>query len=188
LAIWPCSLPRFLICRIKDKSNQWVTRANGLLVLSASPEATAATHSLSGELITPATISLEELRALEHETATWADKDGAHAVTRVRLDRLLLRHGFVEGGSAASPKDKHPGWRAVVIASARDGFEAVFSLGELLETLGSTRVLVVRELDGKPLPPKVGPLRLVVLTDRKPSRSLYQLNALRVVNLKHEAR
>ena len=65
-----------------------------------------------------------------------------------------------------NPKQKHEGLRAVVIATSSDGFEAAFSMGELLETLGATNAVLVWEMDGKPLPEAAGPFRLVVTTDK----------------------
>lgn len=175
-------------------------------LLHAAPAAAAPTLEVKGSLLKPATLSLKELAALGSDTTEWTDtrlanaKSAAgcgapakqteqgcvHQVTGVRLDRLLLGLGFSEGptGPQADPKQKHQGLRAAVIASARDGFEAVFSVGELLESLGSTRAWVVWEQDGKPLPDALGPLRILVLTDKGGARSLRQLTALRVVDLK----
>jgi hypothetical protein len=67
-----------------------------------------------------------------------------------------------------------------VVAHARDGYEAVFSTGELDEGVGGTRVLIVWASDGKRLDEKDGPLRLAVLSDHSPARSLFQLDRLDV--------
>jgi DMSO/TMAO reductase YedYZ molybdopterin-dependent catalytic subunit len=116
----------------------------------------------------------------------WTDKQGKHTAIGVRLDTLLLERGFSEGakGPAVNPKAKHPGLRAVVIASANDGFQAVFSVGELLATLGSTNAVLIWEMDGKPLSAEFAPFRLVVPTDKAGSRSIYQLTKVRVQELK----
>jgi DMSO/TMAO reductase YedYZ molybdopterin-dependent catalytic subunit len=175
------------------------------LLLRAAP-APAPTLDVKGPLIKPASVTLKELAAFGSTTTEWADprlanaKSAAgcgapakqteagcvHQVTGVRLDRLLLGLGFSEGptGPQADPKQKHQGLRAAVVASARDGFEAVFSVGELLETLGTTTALVVWEQDGKALPDALGPLRILVLSDKGGARSLRQLTSLRVVDLK----
>jgi hypothetical protein len=39
------------------------------------------------------------------------------------------------------------------------------------------------EVDGKPLSPEEAPFRIVVTTDKEPSRSLYKLTRLEVVDL-----
>jgi DMSO/TMAO reductase YedYZ molybdopterin-dependent catalytic subunit len=56
------------------------------------------------------------------------------------------------------------------------------------EALGGTTVLVAWEMDGKPLAPSVGPLRLVVPTDKKGTRALYQLVSLEVVEVHSRAK
>ena len=141
---------------------------------------------VDGELIKGASLSVKELQAIGAVTIDWSDKRGAHKVTGVRLDKVLLSLGFTEGatGPRVDPKLKHQGLRGAVIATAADGFEAVFSIGELLETLGATTALIVWEMDGQPLAPNLGPFRLVVSTDKGSSRALHQLTSLRVVSLK----
>lgn len=156
------------------------------LFLGAAPDAgVAVSLSVEGALVRPAALTVKELEALGPATVEFKDKKGAHTGIGVRLDKLLLHLGFSEGrsGPKVDPKQKHAGLRSVVIATARDGFEAVFSVGELLETLGSTRATIVWQMDGKPLPDNVGPFRIVVANDKLPSRSIYQVTSLKVVDL-----
>lgn len=141
---------------------------------------------LEGSLVEPTTLTIEALTALGPVTVEWSDKSGAHRYTGVRLDKVLLANGFTEGptGKGASPKQKHEGLRSVLVATSADGFAAVFSLGELLETMGPTAAFLAWEQDGKPLPKEHGAFRLVVPTDKRGSRSSHQLSALRVLDLK----
>lgn len=154
------------------------------LFLTAS-DGGVATLSLEGALIRSGAITLAELEALGPITADWTDKKGAHRVKGVRLDKLLLARGFSEGvtGPKADPKQKHSGLRSAIVATARDGFKAVFAISELLETLGATQALIVWEVDGKPLPETTGPFRIVVTTDKQPSRSLHQVERFELVDL-----
>lgn len=176
------------------------------LLLAAAPDAgVPLSLRVEGDLIKTASLSVKDLAELGAVTVDWTDGHAAHSknaecaapaqksdagcghkVTGVRLDRVLLRLAFSEGptGPQANPKQKHQGLRSVVIASAADGFEAVFSVGELLETLGATNALLVWEMDGQPLPPGLGPFRILVLTDKSASRSIHQVTGLRVVDLK----
>lgn len=154
-----------------------------LLVLSAAPASPSI--SLEGPGLVRASYTAKALAAFTPVTADFTDKSGKHLVKGVRLDALLLAQGFTEGamGPGTDPKVKHAGLRAALVATASDGFEAVFSVGELLPHVGATQALLVWELDGKPLPAQSGPFRLVVTTDKLPSRSLYQLVQLRLVDL-----
>jgi hypothetical protein len=60
----------------------------------------------------------------------------------------------------------------------------VLSCAEVFESMGATRAMVVWKVDGKPLPEDRGPLRLVVLTDKEPSRSIYSLRKLEILDLR----
>jgi hypothetical protein len=87
-------------------------------------------------------------------------------------------------GKDVPKAEKRAGWKKVVVASAADGFQAVFSCAELAAEMGPTRALVIWKLDGAPIAADEGPLRLVVLTDQEPSRSLWSLKRLEVVDLR----
>jgi len=71
---------------------------------------------------------------------------------------------------------------AVVLATARDGYTVVFSVGELLMHRRDPRVFLVVETAGGPLPENEGPVRLIVYGDRV--RSVYGLGR---IELKHLA-
>lgn len=139
---------------------------------------------LEGALIKPTTLTVASLKALGPVTIEWSDKSGAHTFTGVRLDKLLTANGFTEGHGGGAPKQKHEGLRAVLVATSADGFVSVFSVGELLEGMGPSTAFLAWEQDGKPLPKEHGTFRLVVPTDKRGSRSSYQLTSLRVLDLK----
>jgi hypothetical protein len=65
---------------------------------------------------------------------------------------------------------------AIVVATARDGYTVVFSLGELLMHRSDPRVYLVSETASGPLPENEGPVRLIVLGDRV--RSSYGLKSV----------
>ena len=108
-----------------------------------------------------------------------------YQVTGVRLDKVLAHFGFTPGpmGKDVPVKDKVKGYREVLVATARDGFQAVFSCAEVTEGMGTTAASIVWQVDGKPLGPDVGPLRLVVISDAEPARSIRQLDSLRVLDV-----
>jgi len=65
---------------------------------------------------------------------------------------------------------------AIVVATARDGYTVVFSMGELLMHRSDPRVYLVSETASGPLPENEGPVRLIVLGDRV--RSSYGLKSV----------
>jgi len=58
--------------------------------------------------------------------------------------------------------------RSIVVATASDGYKAVFSWAELFNTAIGDGVLIVYERDGKPLADDEGRIALVSLKDTRP--------------------
>ena len=159
-----------------------------LLTLCASVQAeeqVPRTIDVSGALPRSASLGQPELNALGATTGTWTLHGTKHQVTGVRLDKVLTHLGFTPGpmGKDVPVSVKRAGFRKVVVATARDGFQAVFTVAECFQGMGPGEVLVVWAVDGKPLAPADGPLRLAVLTDAEPSRSLRQLKKLEIVDV-----
>ena len=158
----------------------------GLVVgLAEASDASAPAVRIEGALPKTGALSQLELEKLGVTTVPWTNHGQTHQVTGVRVDDVLLHFGFQPGamGKDVPVKDKVKGYRQVLVATARDGFQAVFSCAELSHGMGGTTALVVWQIDGKPLGPDVGPLRLVVVTDGEPARSIRQLESLRVLDV-----
>ena len=79
---------------------------------------------------------------------------------------------------------RHDNRRSVVVATASDGYRAVFSWAELYLTSVGDSVLVVFEQDGKPLDDREGRIALVSLKDTPTGprhvRSLQRVDVVRV--------
>ncbi len=144
---------------------------------------------LSGELPRPGPVTVDELKSLGAQEATWTAHGEEHRVLGVRLDKLLRARGFTPGpmgkvaGKEVPKSEKRAGWRRVVLATAADGYQALFGCAEIDAEMGPTQALLIWQLDGKPLPAGQGPLRLVVLTDREPSRSIYAVRKLELLDV-----
>ena len=153
------------------------------LLDAALGHAADAPLQIGGVLVRPAALQIKDLEAMQPVKETWTAGGGSRAVLGVPLDKLLERQGLSPGRMGDDGKETGKGWRRVVVASAPDGFQAVFSVAELTPHLGATRALVAWKIDDKPLPADRGPLRLVVLTDKIASRSVHALSRLEVVEL-----
>jgi hypothetical protein len=70
---------------------------------------------------------------------------------------------------------------AVVLATARDGYTVVFSIGELRAGRGNPKVFLVAEASMERLPENEGPVRLIVYGDAV--RSAYGLASIEVKQL-----
>jgi len=75
---------------------------------------------------------------------------------------------------------------SVVVATGRDGYTVVFSVGELRSARANPRVFLVSESSMGPLPENEGPVRLIVPGDIV--RSAYGLATIELRNLAPPAR
>ena len=91
----------------------------------------------------------------------------------VLLIDLLTRAGLPTGkdvrGAALS---------VVIVAAARDGYRAAFTLGELDRSLGNAGAVIADRCEGKALGADRGPFRLVFPRDERGARSVRQLERL----------
>jgi hypothetical protein len=71
-----------------------------------------------------------------------------------------------------------------VLATASDGYRAVFALAELDPAFTASEVLVADTLDGRPLFAYQGPVRIVAPKDLRGARSVRMLSRLDVVRVR----
>ena len=131
--------------------------ADGAAVVSES-------LSITGAVKTPLTLTVAQLAAMPVEQVAQTDThqaDGKPVTTDVRgvrLTALLDRAALAAGG-------KNDWKRAVVVASATDGYSVAFSWPELFDTDVGPGVLVIFERDGKPLADREGRIALYSAKD-----------------------
>jgi hypothetical protein len=83
----------------------------------------------------------------------------------VTLGAILERAGVPRG-----EKLRGPGLRAIVIITATDGYQVVFTIAETDSAFNDRLILLADKKDGKPLPDKEGPFRIVVPSEKRPAR------------------
>jgi DMSO/TMAO reductase YedYZ molybdopterin-dependent catalytic subunit len=148
-----------------------------LLAAQAAPELKLV---VTGDVPTPLTLTAKDLASMPRESAQVDDPDGGKTTYEgVPLQEILKKAG-IPFGRQMRGKDL----AGYVLASAKDGYEIVFSLGELDPDLGGERVLVADKRDGKPLFEYQGPARLVLPADKAGARSVRMLEKLEVVKLR----
>jgi hypothetical protein len=106
-------------------------------------------------------------------TASTTNNGVTTAWEGVWLSEVLKRAGV-------GPGVDMPGY---VVATALDGYQILFSLGELDPTVTEGQYLVADRANGKPLTGRDGSFRLVVAKDIRGLRSVRQLAKLEVVFL-----
>ena len=137
--------------------------------------------TVSGEGLAGFTIdasSLSDLPRLTIEEARTLS-GGAVAESRSTLTGVLLRDALDRAG--LTKLDRFTARRLYFVASATDGYQAVFSWAELYNSATGDGVLIVVERNGKPLPADEGHYALVSLADKRPGpRHVKWLNRVRV--------
>jgi DMSO/TMAO reductase YedYZ molybdopterin-dependent catalytic subunit len=137
-----------------------------------------------GDVAKPLSLAMADVEAMPSLTIDWDHHGEKQVVRGVALVEILRRAGWSEGpsGKEVAKTEKHSGARFVLVVTAADGYQAVFSAGEFTE--GKTVALLASAIDGKPLAMDAGPLRLVVASDSSPARSLFQVRRIDVVDMR----
>ncbi|MGI4870415.1 MAG: molybdopterin-dependent oxidoreductase [Janthinobacterium lividum] len=153
--------------------------AGGTLPAAYAQTTPPATIRLEGLVTTPRTLTAAELAALPHREQATTDKDGKKHIYRgVALADVLHLAGAPEG------KDIHgPVLAEALVATAADGYQAVFALPEIDASFSPQTILLADQRDGQPLPAHDGPYQLIVPLEKKPARWVRQLTGLKVVKV-----
>lgn len=94
----------------------------------------------------------------------------------VALEEIVHRAGVPEGTAM-----RGRAMARLVRITASDGYQVVFSAGELDPAFGNTQVILAEQKDGQPLS-KDGPYRLVVPGDKRAARWVRNVATIEVVD------
>jgi DMSO/TMAO reductase YedYZ molybdopterin-dependent catalytic subunit len=135
--------------------------------------------AVGGDVSSPLKLTADDLAKMPRATATIPDPKGNNVVYEgVALRELLKRAGAPTG------KDlRGKALTTYVLARAHDGYQVLFSLGEIDEQFGNESILVADKRDGKPLEGNQGPFRLVCPNDKEGARSVRMLEAIDVMRV-----
>lgn len=136
---------------------------------------------VSGEVLTPLTLTKEDLVNYKPVTHKAKDRDGKeHEYKGVALVEVLEKAEVTLGG-----KLRGENLIKAVLVQAADGYEVVYSLPELDPEFTNNVVLLVVEKDGAPLATGEGPFRLVAPQDKKQARWIREVRSIKVVFVKN---
>lgn len=135
--------------------------------------------AISGDIPAPLTLTAADLAQMPRDTAAIPNPRGEKVVYEgVSLREILKKAGTPQG------KDlRGKALTTYVLAKARDGYQMMFTLGEIDEQFGNESILVADKRDGKPLEGNQGPFRLVCPNDKEGARSVRMLESLQIVRL-----
>ncbi len=115
------------------------------------------------------------LAPLPHKTLNVYNE---HAKANQSYSGVPLIDLLTKLGVPDKPRGKD--FRLYLVAEGSDGYQVVYSIGEVTPDVHEGNVIVADALDGKPLPGN-GPLQLVAAGEKRPARWVRNLVAVRVL-------
>lgn len=142
---------------------------------------------ITGDLPTTGTLTVAALEQMSPEILSWSHNGKDWRFRAIRLESVLEKFGLDAGpkSNEVPISEKRSGYKFAIVATAVDGYQAVYSFAELASTNGApSTVYLAWALEDGPLPAEMGHFRLVVPTDGEGARSIYQLTRLDAVDLR----
>jgi hypothetical protein len=141
--------------------------------------ASAPALTIGGDVPRPVSLTAADLRSMPRTRVEHKEKDGTRVYEGVLVSAVLELAGVALG-----ERLRGKGLASYVLASARDGYQVVFSLAELDPSFMTNEVIVADTVDGAPVGSEVGPLRIVAPKESRGSRSIRMLERLEIVQLR----
>ncbi|MGA2213365.1 MAG: molybdopterin-dependent oxidoreductase [Bryobacteraceae bacterium] len=139
----------------------------------------AAVLAVQGDIAAPLSLTADDLAKLPRETVSIPAPDG----TKIVYEGVTLLEVLRKAGAPLGKQLRGKALASYVLAKASDGYQVVFALGEVDPQFAAESILVADKRDGKPLPDKQGPFRLVCPNDHEGARSVRMLETLEIVRL-----
>jgi hypothetical protein len=150
-----------------------------LLSITGHAQQTSPSITVTGTSAQPLLITAADLAQMPRATVTTTNGGIETRYEGVWLYEILKRAG-VQLGEALRGK----ALTTYVLAEAQDGYQVVFSVGELDPGLTDGQVLLADKANGKPLFGDNGAFRIVAPGDKRPARSVRMLTKLEIVQLR----
>jgi hypothetical protein len=158
----------------------------GVLLLLASSVTWAQTSApvaaelnVTGDVPQSITLKAADLAAMPREKVSVPEQDG----TQVSYEGVSLREILKKAGVPVAKDLRGKALASYILVKAHDGYQVLFSIGEIGSDFGNASILVADTRDGKPLFGYQGPLRLVCPNDKAGARSVRMLESLEYVRL-----
>jgi DMSO/TMAO reductase YedYZ molybdopterin-dependent catalytic subunit len=134
---------------------------------------------VTGTVKQPLALSAEDLAKMPRATVRTTSNGMETVYEGVWLHTVLKAAGVPQGSEL-----RGRALTTYVLAEAQDGYQVVFSLGELDPAFIDNEILLADTANGKPLFGAQGRFRLVVPKDKPGARSVRMLTKLEVVQLR----
>lgn len=150
--------------------------ATAALTIAQDPRPTL---QITGAVKQPLTLTPEDLAAMPRASVHTTSNGMETVYEGVWLHEILKKAGAPQGSEL-----RGKALAGYVLAEAQDGYQVVFSLGELDPSFIDNEILVADTANGKPLFGAQGRFRLVVPKDKPGARSVRMLTKLDVVQVR----
>jgi hypothetical protein len=164
---------------IKMRTSLIVSAVLCVCAFAQDTKQAAASLTIQGDIPAAVVLKAGDLTQMTRETESVTDQDGS----KVSYEGVPLREVLKKAGVPLGKDLRGKALASYVVAKAHDGYEVVFSLGELDAAFGNELILVADKRDGKALFGYQGPLRLVCPNDKAGARSVRMLETIEVVKL-----
>jgi DMSO/TMAO reductase YedYZ molybdopterin-dependent catalytic subunit len=154
--------------------------ASAIATAQSRPAAQAASGSalvVNGDVPTPLSFSLDDLRHMPRETVTAMN---AHTGKEETYQGVPLAELWKRAGLPQGEKLRGGAMTTYVIAEGADSYRALFSAAELDSSFRDSDVIVADTLDGASIGAGQGPLKLVAPHDKRPARWVRMLRSLTI--------
>ena len=177
-----CHVPEH-VTEMTNKPKRPTGSVKGVFVLSMlvfglfAPDSRAQTMlTIAGEVTKPLTLQAADLKAMPHLTVTIRERDGKeHVYAGIPLIDLLKQAGVTVGSDLRGKN-----LTKCVLVKAADKYEVLFAIPELDPEFSTRTVLLADSVDGEPLATGVGPYRIVVPDEKKPTRWVRDVRSIDV--------
>jgi len=139
----------------------------------------AAAVQVTGAVKQPLQLTAEDFAKMARASVKTTSNGVQTAYEGVWLHEVLKRAGAPQGETL-----RGKALAGYVLAEASDGYQVVFSLGEVDPAFVDNEILLADTANGKPLFGAQGRFRLVVPKDKPGARSVRMLTKLEVVHLR----
>ena len=135
---------------------------------------------ITGDVPKPLTLTVDDLAKMPRDTVSIPEEGGAKvAYEGVQLREILKLAGMPQGHDM-----RGKALAMYFVAKGHDGYQVVFTPGEVDPDFGNESILVADKREDKALFAYQGPFRLVVPNDKAGARGVRMLEVIEVVRLK----
>ena len=158
---------------------RWLLGASLVVMPLGSALAQAASLELIGEQGGAKTLTPAELAALPQSEVTAAEKDGTKLVFRGPTLRSLV----TLVGAPIGHDFRGSNMLIAIVAEASDGYKAAYMLAEVDEGFGNKNAILALTQDGKALPAKDGPYRVIMPGEEHRARWIRMVQRVRLTRV-----